>query len=329
MGGVAVLALYFVYTNRGQLPEARQAAAHASPGWLAVAAALAVAMILNYGALSRAAFRAVGVSLRYRRATLMTAAGHFLNTVIVNSGGMAGVTVFLREADRVGFARGKAMTGYLVVAQLGHFVFAGILVVALIVAHADREVTRAEWLATGVFAFYTSLALALLVAAVRSPGAVRFVHALPGRVRRRALTLAGRRPSPNPGETAEADDLYAALSTVIHKPRQMALPAIHALGTEALGIGMLWALLRAFGAGGGIEAPLFAYAMGVLFSIVGFLPAGAGFAEAGLGLALVSSGVAGPVAALVVVSYRVLETWIPVAYGAWAAQHVFRLRGQR
>ena len=81
----------------------------------------------------------------------------------------------------------------------------------------------------------------------------------------------------------------------------MVRPAIHALLSEVAGVSALWFCLRAFGIDASIEEPLVAYSMGVLFGIVGFLPAGIGFAEAGLSVALSSFGLSGVDIALTVV----------------------------
>ena len=62
------------------------------------------------------------------------------------------------------------------------------------------------------------------------------------------------------------------------------------------------------------------YGISVLFSVVGFMPAGIGFAEASLGAVIVSFDVPVAVAAVAVIAYRIFETWLPLVVGLLATR---------
>ena len=323
LAGVLALAAAFILLNRAQLPAAGDAARQANPSYLVAAAAVSVLYLINYGAMYRAAYQSVGLRLPLRQAIRLANSAHFLN-VTVNSGGMAGLTVFLREAEGRGQGRGLVVSAYLLIALAGHLVFAVVLAFALAGAASDGQVGRIEVLAAGVFAIYTLFSLALVVAAARSRTAVRWLHDRPGAVKDQLLRRFGRKPPERPGSTEAADELYEALRLMIRRPRAIALPVFHAFLVEVAGVSALWFCLKAFGIDAGLEEPLVAYAMGVLFGIVGVLPAGIGFAEAGLGLALTSFGLSGVDVALTVVTYRLFEVWVPFAAGGLALQASFR-----
>ena len=323
-GAVLALALVFLFLNRSQLPLAWAASRRANPALLAAAAGVSLLYLANYGAMYRAAYRAVGLDIPFFAAFRSANSAHFLNMTVVNSGGMAGMAVFLREARERGHGRGLVVSAYLLVALLGHFVFAFVLAAALAVAASDGNVGRIELFATAVFIVYTVFSTALLIAAARSRNAVRWLHRRPAAVRDWLSMRLGRSVDARTASTEAADELYDALRMMLRRPAAMVRPAIHALLSEVAGVSALWFCLRAFGIDASIEEPLVAYSMGVLFGIVGFLPAGIGFAEAGLSVALSSFGLSGVDIALTVVTYRIFEVWVPYVAGAVSLHASFR-----
>ena len=326
IGLVVIFAAIFVFVNRSQVPAAWDASAKADPRFLMLAAVCAAIYLLNYGEMYRRALRSTGLHLPFWTAFRLANAAHFLNMTIVNSGGMAGLAAFLpwvSATDRGDNRRGKAISAYLLVALLGHFVFAFVLAGALGLAASDGQVGRVEIVATGAFVLYTCFSAVLIVAAATSRAAVRWIHSRPGvaldYVRRRL-----HRPPPHRlGDMKAADELYDALRLMIGNPLAMVPTAIHALLAEVAGVAILWSCLRAFGLNPGLEEPLVAYSMGVLFGIVGFLPAGLGFTEAGLAVALRPFGFTAVDIALVVITYRLFEVWVPFLAGAISLRTAF------
>lgn len=322
-GGAALLALgaAFIVLNRAQIPEAARAFRDANHGWLAAGLALSIANLIAYAGLHGASQRALEVRLPWRALARTATAAQFLNITVVNSGGLGGLPLMISRASRAGQSPARATTAYLLAAELGHLMFAAALVPALVMAYVNHEITRAEWLASIVFGVYTAGSLALVVAGLRSRAAVAWLEALPRRIRG-ALRRGRRRAAAEEPPPVAAGALYEAFQVIVARPSAVIWPAVWALAVEACGVAMLWAVLLAFhGTGAPLSTAFFAYCMGIVFSAVGFLPGGLGFAEAGLGLALVSGGIPGPEAALSVVVYRVLETWIPFSAGGVAAFH--------
>jgi len=324
---VAVGAVVFATANRSQVPPVARALSQSRPAFVALALMLCALGLLNQAAMHHATQRAMGLRAPFAATLRAATAAQFLN-LVAKSGGMAGAGAFLRDRPE-GAGRNRVIVAYLLATVVGHVSFAVVLGVSLVMIWEDGKLTRADMVASIAFAAIMAGAVAGLVAGMHSRQALRRVHALPRRLAQRARALIGRpRPGPGPADQAaeqdEADDLYDAVQVIVRRPRAAAPAAGHAFGVEALGAGLLWSVLRAVGEHPAWTLALVAYAVSVLFGVVGFLPGGVGFVEAGLGAVLVSYGVTGPVAAAAVVLYRLFELWIPVVVGAWAAQSLAR-----
>ena len=243
---------------------------------------------------------------------------NFLN-LVTKSGGMAGLSLFLTRGRQGDHARGPIVAAYLLTTVLLEMAFAATLAVALAVVAADGRLTRAETVAGAVFAVYLAARVTILSIAARSRPSLRALYALPRRARAR---LRRRDVRDEPDHTG-ADELFDAMALIRARPRAALAAFGHGLLVEAIGIGELWAVMRAVGASGGIVTATVAYSVSVLFAIVGFLPGGLGFVEVSLGAVLVSFGSTGATAAAAVLLYRVFELWLPLVLGATAA-HVVR-----
>ena len=320
---LTVLAGAFVYANRSEIPGTVTAVRGANPWYAGVAGALSLLFVANYGALQYTAFRSVGLKDSYWHQLRLATAGLFLNTV-AKSGGMGGLAIFLREAGERGWPRGRVITGYVLGHVLGQAAFAATLVVALVVVVMDGKLNRGEVFATAVFAVYLAGQVAVGVTAARSRSALRTLYALPGRAKARVRTWFGREAGTASDSTEAADELYAAVSWLRDDLRVIGPPVLHALIVEVIGVATVWAVLLSLGTGSGLDVALVAYSIGVLFSIVGVLPAGLGFAEASLGAVFVSFGVPAATAAAAVIIYRLFEVWIPFLAGAWAVSTLKR-----
>lgn len=314
---VAALAIVFVAANHAELPAAWRQARHADGWWLAAMLACSLAALANHGLLHAASQRAAGSGIGLRRAVRLGAAGFALNAV-AKSGGMAGLAAFLREARRTGHGRGAVTAGYVLAVVLAELAFAATLAVALVVIAVDGHLTRGDVIAGAAFAVLLSLRLGTVVAALRSRAAVRRVYALP-----RRLVARLRRRDPVIDHTA-ADELHEALTLVRRRPRAVGPAVVAAVGIEVLGTATLLCALAAVHASHRVAEALVAYAVSVLFGIVGFLPGGLGFVEASLGGVLVSFGAPVAQATAAVALYRIGELWLPLALGALASRRLGR-----
>lgn len=308
----------FLVANRSELPGAWRAARGADPAWLAVAGLAAVAWVLDHAAMHTATQWAVGLPARPAPLVPVVLGSTFLNTV-TKSGGMAGVVLFTADGRRRGLARGPVVAAYVLASVVSEIGFALVLVAALVVVWADGRLSGAEVAASIAFAAYLVVRLGVVVTAARSRAAVRRLYALPGRVTARVR----RRPAPAVDHTA-ADELADAAALLRSSPARC-LPALaFAVALELVGVAMLWAVLEALGARPSVAVPFVAYAVSVLFVIVGVLPGGLGLVEVSMGAVLTSFGVPVARATAAVAVYRIFELWLPIGIGALAAHRVRR-----
>ena len=318
-----VFASLFTYLNRGELRAAGPALAGAQPAFLACGALLTAAVVLNIAAFYRSTYRAVGLAIPFPSMVRLSLASSFVN-LISKSGGLAGMSFFLADGRRRGQTGSNVIAAYMLTTLLGHVAFALFLGAGLVVVASGGTLTTPELVAGAIFGVYLAAQGALFVAALRSRTAIRRMYSLPSHVRDVVQRLFGRPTGTRSSDHGAADELFESMRALIRQPRRALLPGIHALLVEALGVLTVWVVLLAFGVHTSIVIPLVAYGLSVLFSIVGVLPAGLGFAEVSMGAVLISSGIPGGVAAVVVATYRLFEVWLPFAVGAVAAQSLAR-----
>ena len=312
-----------VVANRRDLPAAWRALRHARPAWVALAAVLGGAGLVDVAAEHVAAQRTMGLRPRAWLIAPLAWAARFLN-LVAKSNGIAGLVLFRSRARREGRPEAPVVAAYLLATVLDPLAFAAVLAVAFVLLVGQGRFSPLDAVAGVVFVAYLLVTVGTVVAALRSRRAVRALYELPGRIGRR---LHGA-PQPVGAATVDhhnADELYEAVAVLRHRPRSLWAPGLAALGVDLLGVAQLWAVLMAVGAHPGVELPLVAYAVSTLFGIVGIVPAGLGAVEVSLGAVLVSYGVAMGPAAAAVVLYRVVELWIPLAVGGLAASRLAQI----
>ena len=345
-GGFVLLVVLVVgFVNRSDLPVAVTALRNARPGYVVVGLILVMLSLVNQAAFHAAAQRAAGQAVTGRELIVPVAAAGFLN-VVVKSGAMAGLAPMLAEARRNNRSRPATVAGYLLVNVLGHLAFGVTLAFGVLVLVIDGRFTRSDAIAGLVFVVLTTVQFVILGAALRSRAALRSVYAFGRKLRRpfgratHAVAVdvvaedavavdvvaedgndsAAVSEALHREDYAASDELFEAVSLVRSRTRA-AMPAVmHSLLVEVLGIAELWCVLGALGIRSSLTVPLIAYAVSVLFTIVGFLPGGIGFVEVGLGTILVSSGLARTSAVAAVVLYRVFEFWLPLLGGLLASR---------
>jgi uncharacterized protein (TIRG00374 family) len=320
--GMTLLALFvavFVMQNRSELPGAWRAVRHAKLDMVALAACAMLLWLVNLALLHESAQRAAGLRTRPLSLVAPAAAGNFLN-LVTKSGGMAGMATFLANGRRRGHGRGPVVAAYLLVAVLLEMAFAVVLIAALAVVWVDGRLTRSEVIASVVFSLYVAVRVTLLIVAMRSRATLRRLYQLPRRV---IVRLRPNSKTRAPDDHRGADEMYDAMALIRERPKMAAVSLGHAVALEALGTFELWVVMISVGAGRSVVTALVAYAVSVLFTIVGVFPGGLGFVEVSLGAVLSSFGATTAKATAAVVLYRLFEMWIPAAIGGIAA-HVLR-----
>lgn len=313
---LAVSAVALLWGDRRDLPSALSSVRSARPLFVITALALVFVAMASQAVLHAATQRAVGIDADAAALLEPAAAASFCN-LTTKSGGMAGLVPLSAAGRRRGVPASRTVAAYVLANVVGHLAFAATLGTAMVVLVMEHRLPVGVTVACAAFAVLTGAQIGLLAAAVASDRVADRAHAA-------RAALARRRGRPVPARPSELDQTVVILRELRADPKAIAAPFGAALLVELVGMAQLWAVLHAVGARPGLTVPLVAYAVSVLFAVVGFLPGGIGFVEAGLGGLLVSFGLPTPRAAAVVVLYRMCELWLPAAIGAVALR-----RGRR
>jgi len=321
---VALIAAGFVWLHRGEWGAMRDAARQADARLLILAALIQSGWLVLFGAMFWGSERAVGVRLPFLRTLAVSWAANFLNMVI-KSGGMSGLALFLAAATRRGHAASRATLGYLLTIALGYVEFLVLLAAALVILWLDGELRRYELAASVItFAFLAAL-IAGAVFVVFSEHRVRRTYGLLARVANALAGLLRRDPWLDPaGGARAAREAHAAALLVRERPARALLPALAGFAKEAAAVAVMYAVLRAFDARPSVPLALAAYALTVLFSYVSILPSGLGLVEVSLTALLIRTGVQPGPAALTTVVYRLYQFWLPFLVGAVATRFLGR-----
>lgn len=310
---LAAIALVFVLENRRDVPNMWRSLTTARPLWCLLAGTLMVLWTANDSALHRATLRATGTRMRLRSVAVAACVAHFLN-LTTKSAGAAGLAGFRAEARRAELSETSVTAGYVLAALFTEWAFAAALMASLVLLATEGGLSAADIAGSVVFVVYAGSRIAILVTAIRDRYKLRRLMQLPTRM---WSWLCRRSPSAGIKRSdSAADDVFDSLQLVRDRGRALLPAAGHAVATEMIATGILWACLHAVGASLGPLQSLVAYSISGLFGIVGFLPGGLGFVEVSLSAVLVRFGTAGVTAASAVMLYRVFEWWIPVAVGA-------------
>jgi uncharacterized protein (TIRG00374 family) len=313
---VALVVIAFVLINRGEWRSIGDAAREARPQFLIMAAFLQIGWMLFFGASFWAGLAAAGVWIPVRSAVIASWACNFLN-MVVKSGGMSGLAVFIRAAGRRGYSASRVTLGYLLTLSLGYAAFLVVLGVALVLLSRQGGLRRMELAASSSLATLILVAMIALLLVVRSQHGVRRGYDLLASVVNRLSRPLLRRPLLDPDGGARAAEESAAVRYLISRRPIALLPsALASLGKDLCGAAVLYAVLRAFHEPATPALAFVAYAMTIVFSYISIVPSGLGIVEISLTGLLIRAGVPPAAAALSTVVYRLFQFWAPFLIGA-------------
>jgi uncharacterized protein (TIRG00374 family) len=241
--------------------------------------------------------------------------------MVVKSGGMSGLAVFVRVAGRRRYSTSRVTLGYLLTLALGYAAFLVVLGIALVLLSRQGGLRRIELAASSSLALVIFVALFGLFLIVRSQhGVRRSYNLLAGSVNRAGRPFF-RRPLLDPDGGIRAAEESAAVRRLIHsRPAGMLPTAMASLGKDLAGAAVLYAVLSAFHESATPALAFAAYAMTIVFSYISIVPSGLGIVEISLTGLLIRSGVPPAAATLSTVVYRLFQFWTPFLIGAAATR---------
>ncbi|MCP3990188.1 MAG: UPF0104 family protein [Actinomycetia bacterium] len=314
---ISVGAAIFVGARLSDLTGAVGMVGTLRPAPLVAAVALSVVAVVNRGAMSRAAHRAVGLQADLASMTRVSAAAYALNKV-VKTGGIGGIALFVRHGESRRHPAGQVTAAYAVASLAAQLALLGIVFLAVGAMALTGDLSGAWLVVTAVIALLAGIALTAIVFAVRDRETVRRLHDLPFRAATRVAGWLGRSgASPN---VDHADCFYDAAATLRRRPLA-ALPVLaHAVAGKLLGAAVLVASLASTGATIGLAKAFIVYVLALIASLIGIIPGGLGVVEASTGALLAGYGIHSTVAVAAVLTFRLLDLWLPLLIGLAASR---------
>jgi uncharacterized protein (TIRG00374 family) len=306
---ILIVAAALLFASRHELPAAWSALRQARRRWLVIGVAVSVGIMVAFSLARKYALAAFGIAVSTGSAIGLGFTAHALNT-LGKSGGMAGAVVYRRHARQRGLPVGVVTAAYVLSAVLVNIAFGCVMLVALALLVVNGGLSVAVIVAAVIFVLYLAGVLGVFFAATRSQRTLRWLYSLPHRL----LRSDTRHEASKQANRQAADELHVALNTVKTRPRAVFPVLFWLLIVEALNITTVAVALAAYGQHKSIALSIIAYAVSGLFTIIDPLPVG--LADASLAAVLIQYDVPGAIAAVVVVTQRVIEIWLPLAIGA-------------
>jgi uncharacterized membrane protein YbhN (UPF0104 family) len=312
-------------SHLSDLAEVVRVLQHGQPGWLVVALGLQLLWFWNQALLYRTIYDVLGLPVRTVRLLPIVLASNFLNFV-TPSASLGAVALFLDDARQRGLDPGRVALASVVRLVLNLVWFGLLLSFSLVVLAVRMELLAEYVLAASLLLAAAALVIGGLVLAAVWPDHLAgllgwgggLIDHLGGALLHRDLLAEdrARRFGMQFGQAAAV--LWAGR-------RRLPRPWLHVMLFDALQLGVLYAMLRAFPDGGAALSPVtlvVVFTLGVLFSVVAVTPQGLGMVEVTLLGAFTMVGLPMGRAAVVVLAYRGFSFWAPLLVGLGALRWV-------
>ena len=250
------------------------------PAMLAIAALATAAAVINRGMLHHQSRSLHGVACGLGTEIRLSAASLALNKV-VKSGGLAGLTLYVRQGRRDGASTAAVTRAFVVVGAAAYVALAGLAIATIALVPRD-DVPVAGTLSDMAFGAMGAVAVAV-VATVFVTGII------------------------TSGSTLGIGRRSTSASRIV----------VHAGLNKLLGVVTLAAVLAAADAPVGVEMAVLVYTTALVGGALSIVPAGLGVVEVSTVAVLTAAGVEPNTAVAAVLAFRLFDLWIPVAIG-WA-----------
>ncbi len=319
---VAIGVIALGLSRSAEILELLQSLSRGRLDWILLAAGLQMLYAVVYAALHQAAFATVGVQSSVGELLPVLFASVFVN-VAAPMTGAAGMALFADDAARRGESPTRTAAGNLLVMVADFIAFSVWLALGLVLLWQRGALQAYQLAAAGVLLLMTAGLAGVLWAGARWPQRLRALLAFVQRV----LNAAGRllrRPALLQADWARrnAHEFSAAARAIGARPQRLGQGLLWALAMHLVDVACIAVLFLAFGYHASLDVLLAGYAIGMLFWIVAITPGGLGAVEGAMTLAFVSLGVPPLQSTLVVLAYRGLGFWLPVAIGFFLLRRV-------
>jgi uncharacterized protein (TIRG00374 family) len=318
---VMMAGIIFVITQFAELENMAKTVQRGALRYLLLAVLFEGIWLVNVAALYRAIYRVLGIEEHLKDMLLTAAAANFVN-VVTPTAGVGGMAVFISEARRKDYSRGRATVASAIYVLFDYAGFLIVLAVGLFVLFRRDKLQMTEIAASGALLLVAAVIVALLYLGMYSEQRLgRFLAWMAGIVNKIARPLRRDKKSnyiPPERSYAFAHDISEGMQELRGKPRELALPMLLALNSKALLIIVLFLVFMAFEVPVSAGTLIAGFSVAFLFTIVSPTPSGVGIVEGVLTLTLASFYIPLSDAAVVAITYRGVTFWLPLVFGMLA-----------
>jgi glycosyltransferase 2 family protein len=313
-----VLGVYFVISNFSELKEIQRVLGRAEAGFLILALVLQGVQFLAVARGFQTVYQALGMHENLGRLFLLWSSALFVNT-IAPTAGVGGMAMFVTDAGKRGHSPAKVVVAGTLFLLYDYLAVLFFLTLGIIVLIRRGKLSMAEITAAAILAVLAVGLGALVWLALRSAARLERLLVRLARWVNRLTSPILRRPYLSEQRAHDfASELGEGAQALRLSPNRLLPPAVYASASMALLVGIWLVVFLAFGQAVSPGTLISVFSISYLFLIVSPTPAGIGFVEGAATLLLRSFGFSLESAAILVLAYRGITFWIPLAVGGIA-----------
>ena len=323
---VLFLGAAFVYLSFGEIQVILQTLRQGNFWFVLIALLVQFGWFAVLGLTFRSLYHLLGIDETIYKLSLLSTAANFVN-IVAPSAGMGGMAVYISNARRRGFSRGKITVASMLFILVDYVAFLVVLTLGLIILLRRNNLNASEIAASAII-FSIAAALGFLMyLGSRSAAALGNALAWMARlVNRIAYPFIHREYLSEARAHQFARDMAMDLKALPERRRSLLLPLLYAFANKSLLMCILLFIFLAFQVPFSAGTIIGGFAISYLFLIVSPTPSGIGIVEGVMPLALSSLGVQWSQAVIITLAYRGITFWIPLGVGAMALRLLERER---
>jgi uncharacterized protein (TIRG00374 family) len=318
---VMMVGIIFIITQFAELENMAKTIQRGALRYLLLAILFEGIWLVNVAALYRTIYRLLGIDENLKDLFLTAAAANFVN-VVTPTAGVGGMAVFITEARRKNYSRGRATVASAIYVLFDYVGFLMVLALGLLVLFRRDKLEMTEITASGIFLLVAGVIAALLYLGMYSEQRLGQFLAWMAGIVNKIVRLFRRDKTSHyiPPERAYefAHDISEGMQELRGKPNKLGLPMLLALSGKSLLIIILFLVFMAFDVPVSAGTLIAGYSMAFLFTVVSPTPSGVGIVEGALTLTLASFYIPLSDAAVVAITYRGVTFWLPLVFGMLA-----------
>jgi len=313
---VSIVFIVILVKQFGKLSTAVETLSQGAWYFLVAVLVIQAIGIINKGAFYWSLYEFFSIKEDLRRMVILSLSSNFIN-LTAPSGGLAGLAIFVSEAEHHGMTKSKSTFINIFAYFLIYALFILVLMFGLFYLLFNHQLHTYQLIGAAiVFGMILVLLFIMIISieqAARLKKLFQFFAAIINFVLRVLQTK--RFLIKHSDVHIASSEVNECLDVVEKKWKALWLPLFHVLLMELIDILTLYYLFLAF------HYPIYpgilitVYAISVLFSLVSITPAGVGIVEAAMILVLTNLKVPVELATIVVVGFRLITFWIPFLLG--------------